>query len=71
MEKVVELTEKELAMLIQNKARIDELHVGGKSTSIFPHNTGTPLRLSTYLAYFPKKAIQEQHSDPIYILTTF
>ncbi|KAG6360007.1 hypothetical protein INS49_011063 [Diaporthe citri] len=29
MEKVVELTEKELATIVQNKPRIDELHVGG------------------------------------------
>lgn len=30
MEKVVELTEKELETMVQNKPRIDELHVGGK-----------------------------------------
>jgi hypothetical protein len=30
MEKVVELTEKELDTMVQNKARIDELHLGGK-----------------------------------------
>lgn len=30
MEKVVELTEKELETMVQNKARIDELHVGGR-----------------------------------------
>lgn len=31
MEKVVELTEKELDLLVKNKGRIDELHVGGES----------------------------------------
>lgn len=30
MEKVVELTEKELDTMVQNKPRIDELHVGGE-----------------------------------------
>lgn len=30
MEKVVELTEKELETMVQNKPRIDELHVGGE-----------------------------------------
>lgn len=30
MEKVVELTEKELETMVQNKPRIDELHVGGR-----------------------------------------
>lgn len=38
MEKVVDLTEKELDLLVKNKPRIDELHVGGmlyRSQGIF------------------------------------
>lgn len=42
MEKVVELTEKELETMVQNKARIEELHVGG-----------TWLLCTNYVLYFP------------------
>lgn len=42
MAKVVDLTEKELDLLVSNKARIDELHVGGESTSQQQHIAAPP-----------------------------
>lgn len=39
MEKVVNLTEQQLDLLTQNKARIDELHLGGKLLASYYHSS--------------------------------
>lgn len=36
MEKVINLTETELALLVKSKARIEELRVGGEFHSLLP-----------------------------------